>query len=150
MEVDLKHTLQEAVKSAMRAQDKGRLTTLRLIQAALKQWEVDKRSELTNEQILTILDKMISQRRESIKLFEQGGREDLIEKERTEMGVIQEFLPSPLSREEVEQLAKQAIEQVGAQSVQDMSKVMVLLKPKIQGRADMSEVGSLIKNLLSQ
>lgn len=150
MENDLKNTLQEAVKNAMRAQARERLSTLRLIQAALKQWEVDTRGVLTNEHILAILDKMISQRRESIKLFEQGGRQDLIEKEQAQVKVIQEFLPSPLSHAEIQQLAKQAIEQTGAQSMQDMSKIMALLKPKVQGRADMGEVGSLIKNLLSK
>lgn len=150
METNLKTSLQEAVKEAMRAQDKPRLNTLRLVQAALKQWEVDKRSELNNEQILSILDKMVSQRRESIKLFEQGGRQDLITKEQAEIAIIQEFLPAPLTEVEVLQLVKQAIEQVGAQSMQDMSKVMALLKPNLQGRADMGVVGGLIKNLLSQ
>lgn len=149
-EGDLKLTIQEAMKSAMRAQDKVRLGTIRLILAAVKQWEVDERKDLSNEQLLVILDKMIRQRRDSVQQFEGAGRSDLAQKETAEIQVIQEFLPTPLTAEEIQGLVKLAVQEVGAQSVRDMAKVMAVIKSKVQGRADMSEVGNLIKNLLAQ
>lgn len=147
---DLKLTIQEAMKAAMRSQAKERLGTIRLILAAVKQWEVDERKELSNEQLLVILDKMIRQRKESVKQYEAANRKDLADKENTEIEVIQEFLPTPLTSDEIQGLIKLAVQEVGAQSVKDMAKVMGIIKPKVQGRADMGEVGNLIKNLLSQ
>lgn len=149
-ESDLKNNILETMKNAMRLQEKERLGTIRMIQAAIKQWEVDERIVLTNEQILSVLDKMIRQRREAIKQFEAANRTDLVEKESREIEIIQEFLPTPLTSDELQTLVKQAIDEVGAQSVRDMSKVMAVIKPKIQGRADMGTVGSLIKHLLPQ
>ncbi len=149
-EGDLKFTIQEAMKAAMRSQAKERLGTIRLILAAIKQWEVDERKDLSNEQLLVILDKMIRQRRESIKQYDGAGRNDLAQKESNEIEVIQEFLPTPLTAEEIQGLIKLAVQEVGAQSVKDMAKVMGLIKPKVQGRADMGEVGNIIKSLLSQ
>lgn len=145
----LKHRLQEAIKTAMRAQAKERLGTLRLIHAGIKQREVDERIELNDDQVLTLLDKMIRQRNESIKQFEVANRSDLIDKENFEIGIIQEFLPTPLTQDEVQQLVKTAISELSAQSIRDMGKVMAHLKPKLQGRADMAEVSALIKTLLS-
>lgn len=149
-EGDLKLTIQEAMKAAMRSQSKERLGTIRLILAAIKQWEVDERKDLSNEQLLVILDKMIRQRKESIKQYEMAARNDLVVKENDEILVIQEFLPTPLTAEEIQSLIKLAVQEVGAQSVKDMAKVMANIKPRVQGRADMGEVGNLIKNLLSQ
>lgn len=148
-EEGLKHRIQEAMKSAMRAQEKERLGTIRLMQAAIKQKEVDERIELNDEQVLNLLDKMIRQRKESIKQFEAANRQDLVEKESFEIRIIQEFLPTPLSQDEIRQMVEQAVKETSAQSVKDMGKVMAQLKPKVQGRADISEVGNLIKTLLS-
>jgi len=147
--MDLKHTIQEAMKAAMRSGQKERLGVIRLIQAGIKQQEVDERIVLNNEQILALLDKMIRQRREAIKQFEAGKREDLVQKENFEIGVIQEFLPAALSDEEIKVLVNQAIQEEGATSIRDMGKVMAVLKPKLQGRADIGAVGNLIKNLLA-
>lgn len=146
----LKLAIQEAMKSAMRSQDKERLGTIRLILAAVKQWEVDERKILSDEQLLIILDKMIRQRRDSIKQYEAANRNDLAQKEATEIQVIQAFLPTPLTAEEIQALVKQAVQETGAASIKDMAKVMAVIKAKVQGRADMGEVGNLIKNLLSQ
>lgn len=146
---DLKGRIQEAMKEAMRAQAKERLGTIRLIQAAIKQWEVDERISLSDEQILSLLDKMIRQRKEAIKQFDLGGRQDLVEKESNEINLIQEFMPTPLSDKEVEQFIEQAIKETQAASIRDMGKVMAILKPKLQGRADLAQVGSLIKSRLS-
>ncbi len=144
----LKGRILESMKEAMRAQAKERLGTIRLIQAAIKQREVDERIELNDEQVLSLLDKMVRQRKEAIKQFEAGNRNDLVQKEESEIVVIQEFLPSPLSKEEIQSLIKSAIQEVGASSIKDMGKVMNILKPKLQGRADMAEVGNIIKESL--
>ncbi len=135
--------------AAMRAQDKLKLPVIRLIQAAIKQQEVDQRITLDDTQILGTLAKMIQQRRDSIKQFEAAARHDLAEKEQFEIGIIQEYLPTPLSSDEIQMLVRAAIEEVGAASIRDMSKVMNVLKPKLQGRADMAEVGGLIKDQLA-
>lgn len=147
-EQTLKGRIQESMKEAMRAQAKERLGVIRLIQAAIKQREVDERIMLDDEQVLSLLDKMIRQRKESIKQFEAGHRDDLVQKENLEITVIQEFMPSPLSKEETEAHIKAAIQETGAASVRDMGKVMAILKPKLQGRVDMAEVGNMIKDLL--
>ncbi|HQY22173.1 MAG TPA: GatB/YqeY domain-containing protein [Gammaproteobacteria bacterium] len=148
-EESLKNKIQASMIATMRAQDKPKLAVIRLIQAAIKQQEVDERITLDDEQILSTLDKMIRQRRDSIKQFEAASRHDLAEKEIFEIGIIQEYLPTPLSHEEIQTFIQQAIQEVGAASIRDMAKVMNLLKPKLQGRADIGEVGSLIKNQLA-
>ncbi len=148
-ESGLKIRISDAMKDAMRAQAKERLGTIRLIQAAIKQWEVDERISLTDEQVLGLLDKMIRQRKEAIKQFEAAKRDDLVQKETAEIFVIQEFLPTPLSDTEINQLIEEAIQQVKAQTIRDMGKVMAILKPKLQGRADLGVVGELIKKRLS-
>lgn len=145
----LKETLQDAVKTAMKSQDKARLGVLRMIMAAVKQKEVDERITLDDQQLLVILDKMVKDRRESIKQFEAGQRPDLVEKENYDITVLQDFLPAALSADEVKQLISQAIAEAGAKSMQDMGKVMNILKPQLQGRADMSAVSVTIKQLLS-
>jgi hypothetical protein len=137
--------IQEDMKSAMRASDKRRLGVIRLILAAIKQREVDERIVLDDTQVTVVLDKMLKQRRESISQYEQAGRTDLVEQEQFEMGVIQAYLPQPLSPAEIDALIGQAITETGASGIKDMGKVMALLKPQLQGRADMSAVSAQIK-----
>lgn len=149
--MDLKATLTEAMKTAMRNKDKARLEAIRLMQAAIKQMEVDqgKRDEgLSDAEVLAILDKMVKQRRDSIEQFTQGGRPDLAEKEMSEIAFIQEFLPQPLTADEIQQLVDQAFAEVGDKSMAAMGKVMAILKPQIQGRADASKVSALVKAAL--
>lgn len=137
------------VKSAMKARDKQRLGALRLIQSEFKRIEVDERIEIDDARALIILDKMLKQRRDSLSQYEAANREDLAEVERYELAVISEFMPAPLSDDEIAQLISDAISQAGASSMQDMGKVMGLLKPKLQGRADMGQVSQKIKASLS-
>lgn len=146
---DLKAAINESVKAAMRAGEKTRLGTLRLITAAIKQKEVDDRRELTDADVLAILDKMVKQRRESEAQYVQANREDLAVVERAEMAIIAEFLPQPLSDEEIDTLVQKAIATTGAESIKDMGKVMGILKPQMQGRADMSQVSERVKAQLN-
>jgi uncharacterized protein YqeY len=146
----LKAQLQEDVKAAMRAKDKGRLGVLRMIMATLKQVEVDTREPLDDAQIIVLLDKMLKQRRESWRQYKAAGREDLAEKERFEQEVIQNYMPMLLSEDEIEQLIDEIISQFQAVSVKDMGKVMGVLKPRIQGRADMTVVSAKIKARLAR
>ena len=137
------------VKVAMRARDKPRLGALRLIMADFKRIEVDERIELDDERVLVILDKMTKQRKDSLKQFTDAGREDLANQEALEIAVIAEFLPDQLSDDEVSGLVKAAIAETGAASMQDMGKVMAIVKPQVQGKADMSAVSGLVKAQLS-
>jgi hypothetical protein len=137
------------VKVAMRARDKPRLGALRLIMADFKRIEVDERIELDDERVLVILDKMTKQRKDSLKQFEDAGREDLANQEALEIAVIAEFLPDQLSDNEVSGLVKAAIAETGAASMQDMGKVMAIVKPQVQGKADMGAVSGLVKAQLS-
>ena len=141
----LKQRIQDDVKTAMKAKDKARLATLRLITAAIKQIEVDKRIELNDEQVLLVLDKMCKQRRESISQFEKAGRDDLIAVEVRELDIIQAYLPEQLGDDEIAALIETAMADTGAASIKDMGKVMGQLKPKLQGRADMGAVSAMIK-----
>jgi len=145
----LKARLTEAMKAAMRAQEKARLGAIRLIQAEIKRVEVDERIELDDARVLAILDKMIKQRRDSIQQFESAGRTDLVEIEACELAVIQEFLPQALGEAELELLIDGAIRESGAVAMKDMGKVMAILKPQVQGRADMGLVSQRIKARLS-
>ncbi len=145
----IKGKIQEDMKNAMRAQEKERLATIRLILAALKQREVDERIDLTDEHVLAILDKMLKQRRESIAQYEAGNRMDLVEKEAAEITVIQGYLPAQLTSSEIDALIEKAIQESGANSVKDMGKVMGIVKPKVQGRADVAVVSSKIKERLA-
>lgn len=145
----IKERLNNDVKDAMRAKDKDLLTTLRLITAAVKQIEVDERIEVDEERMLVILDKMSKQRKESIAQFEKANRDDLVAQEQFELTVINKYLPEPLSSAEIEKLVQDAVAATGAEKMADMGKVMALLKPSLQGRADMSQVSALIKARLS-
>lgn len=142
---EIKQRLNDDVKTAMRNRDKERLGTLRMILAAIKQKEVDERIELDDTRILGVMDKMTKQHRESIAQFEQAGRRDLVEKENKELAIVQSYLPAQLSDEEIQALLKQAIQETGAASMQDMGKVMAVLKPKLQGRADIGKISGLVK-----
>ncbi len=145
----LKTRLQDDMKTAMRAQDKARLAVIRLMLAAVKQIEIDKRIELSDDEILVVLDKMLKQRRESIVQYEKGNRQDLADQEKFEIELIQTYMPKPLTESEINQLVSEAVAESGAQVQQDMGKVMAILKPKMQGRADMSLVSVKIKQQLS-
>lgn len=145
----LKEQIMADMKSAMRNKDKDRLGTIRLIQAAIKQREVDERTELNDEQVLAVLDKMVKQRRDSITQYNDAGREELAAKEEAELAILQHYLPEALSEAELDGLIEEAISNTGAESMKDMGKVMGQLKPKVQGRADMGEVSARIKARLS-
>lgn len=144
----IKDAILEDMKTAMRNHEKERLGTIRLIQAAIKQREVDERITLTDDQVLAVLDKMLKQRRESITQYEAGNRKDLADKENEEIIIIQKYLPSPLSSAEIDALIIAAIQESGANSVRDMGKVMGIIKPKVQGRADVAAVSAKVKALL--
>ena len=137
------------MKSAMKARDKDRLKTIRLAMSEIKRIEVDTREEQTNSQIVTILDKMVKQRRESIRQFELGGRQELVIQEELEIEVLTEFLPQALSEEEIDSLIRSVIADSKAESVKDMGKVMGVIKPQVIGRADMSVISKKIKSLLA-
>jgi uncharacterized protein YqeY len=137
------------MKTAMRAKDSARLSTVRLLLAAMKQKEVDERVELTDADVLAILEKMIKQRRESIAQFEKASRQDLADKEKAEIQVLSAYLPQKMSDAEVQQAVAGAISESGASGIKDMGKVMALLKPRLAGRADMGAVSGLVKSKLS-
>ena len=138
--MSLKARISDDMKAAMRAQEKQRLGAIRLIQSAFKQKEVDERIAITDDIALQILDKMVKQRRESIKQFEAAKRDDLVAVEEFELTVLQEFMPAALGADEVQQLIAAAIQESGAKAAKDMGLVMAILKPQLQGRADMGEV----------
>lgn len=146
---ELKQKITDAMKEAMRAKEKARLGTIRLILAELKRIEVDERIELDDARVLAVLDKMNKQRRDSITQFDAAGRDDLAAIEREEMEVIATFLPAALSEDDINALIRDAIATTGATGMQDMGKVMGLVKPKVQGRADMGAVSKKIKAQLS-
>ena len=137
------------MKTAMRAGEKDRLATIRLMLAAVKQIEVDERIALDDARMLTVLEKMVKQRKESIVQFESGGRADLVAKETAELAVIQAYLPAQLSEGELDALIAEAIASTGATTIKDMGKVMGVVKSKAAGRADMGAVGARIKQKLS-
>ena len=141
--------IKDDMKSCMKAGNKARLGVIRLILAAIKQVEVDERIQLDNDRVILVLDKMLKQRRESIRQFADAGRHDLVAIEEAEVLVIQDFLPQALSEEEVDAMVSDAVIESGAESVKDMGKVMGLLKAKMQGRADMSVVSAKIKAALA-
>jgi uncharacterized protein len=141
----LKARITEDMKSAMRAGDKARLGTIRMVLAAIKQVEVDTREALDEGQVLVVLDKMVKQRRESIAQFRAAGRDDLAAGEERELEVIQSYMPEPLSEAEITAMIDAAIAETGAASIRDMGRVMGELKPRLQGRADMAVVSSQVK-----
>lgn len=140
--------IKEAVKAAMRAKEKERLNALRLITSEFKRVEVDERIEIDDARALAILDKMLKQRRDSLAQYEAAGRDDLAAVEQFEMSVIGEYMPEPLSDDELAKLVADAIAQSGAASMQDMGKVMGILKPQVQGRADMAQISQQVKSQL--
>ncbi|KJR31875.1 glutamyl-tRNA amidotransferase [Vibrio navarrensis] len=142
-------TLKEEQKLAMKAKDKQRLGTIRLALSAIKQREVDDQITLSDDDILAVLTKMVKQRRDSVSQFEAAGRQDLADAEKAEITVLEEFMPQPLSEDEVTALVEAAVIESGAAGMQDMSKVMAVLKPQIQGRADMGKVSGLVRAKLA-
>ena len=146
--MSLRETVLSDIKSVMKSGDKPRLAALRLLSAAIKQWEIDGRIELNDQQVLTVLDKMVKQRRESIRHYSEAGRHELVEQEEYEISVLQVYLPEPLSDAEIGTMLDKAIADSGAQSLADMGKVMGLMKPQVQGRADMGALSQLVKSRL--
>jgi len=147
--VTLKERISEDMKSAMRASEKERLSTIRLIQAAIKQREVDERITLDDAQVVSIIEKMVKQRKESIVQFEKGDRPDLAAREREEIELLQTYLPEQLSEAELDAIIQDAMASSGASSVKEMGKVMAIVKSKAAGRADMSAVAARIKAVLN-
>jgi len=147
--MSLKERITEDMKSAMRAGEKERLATIRMILAAIKQREVDERIQLDDTQVLAALEKMIKQRKEAITQFESGGRADLVAKASAEILILQAYLPAQLSDAEIDSLIATAIASTGAASIKDMGKVMGVVKAQAQGKADMGKVSARIKSKLS-
>jgi uncharacterized protein YqeY len=145
----LKERIQEDMKAAMRASERERLGTIRLVLAALKQREVDERITLDDAQVLAVLEKMVKQRRESIAQFQAAGRTDLVAKENAELDLIQHYMPAPLDDAALDALINDALAQTGASSIKDMGKVMAVVKAAAAGRADMAAVGARVKARLS-
>ncbi len=145
----LKSRLQDDMKNAMRAKEKDRLVVIRSVIAAVRQREIDERIELDDTQILSILDKLVKQRRDSAQQFRDAQRTDLSDKEEMEMVILQEYLPTALTEDEIAQLIDDAIKTSGAQSMKEMGQVMAILKPQVQGRGDMSQVSSILKQKLA-
>lgn len=146
----LKNQISDDMKTAMKAGDKDRLKVIRLILSAIKQIEVDKRVELGDSDVLSVLNKMVKQRRDSVTQFTDGGRDDLAAIETAEIAVIEHYLPAQLSADDVAALVDQAIADTGAESLRDMGKVMAAVKQKAEGRADMGAVSGLVKTKLGQ
>jgi hypothetical protein len=145
----LKDRITEEMKQAMRSKESARLSAIRLLLAAIKQREVDERITLDDAQVITVVDKMIKQRRESIAQFEKAGRQDLVDAESFELQVLQAYLPQQLSDAEVEAVVTQGIAEAAAKTVADMGKVMNVIRPKLAGRADMGKVSALVKARLA-
>jgi hypothetical protein len=148
--LSLKQQITEDMKSAMRAKETARLGAIRLLLAAMKQKEVDERVELADADVLAIIDKMLKQRRDSITQYEAAGRQDLSDVEKFEMSVLQTYMPQQMSEAEVAAAIAQAVTASGAASVQDMGKVMAILKPQLAGRADLGKVSGQVKAALSK
>jgi len=141
--------LQEEMKSAMKSGDKERLATIRMLISEIKKVQIDAQKELSDDEIIKILQKYAKQRKDSIEQYRKAGREDLAEKEERELQIVQEFLPQPLSEEEIEKLVEEAIKETGASSMKDMGKVIKLVIEKAQGRAEGSVVSKIVKAKLS-
>jgi uncharacterized protein YqeY len=148
--MSLKDRIQDDMKSAMRARDKERLAVIRLILAAIKQREVDERITLTDTQVISVLERMLKQRRESITQYQAASRDDLAAKEAFEVSVIQTYMPEALNDAEIDSIINSAIAATGAHSIRDMGKVMALIKDQVQGRADMAVISARIKARLSR
>lgn len=145
----LKQSIQENMKSAMRAKDSKRLGVIRMLMAAIKQREIDERIVLDDPQVLAVIDKMIRQRRDSYEQFTAAKRTDLADQEKFEIEVLQAYLPQQLTAAEIQTIINEAIKETGAAAISDMGKVMAIIKPKVQGRADMAQISAKIKGLLT-
>ena len=146
--MSLKEQIQEDMRSAARAKESGRLSTLRLLISALRQQEIDKQAEIDDAGVVAIIGKMIKQREESAALYEKGERTDLAEKERAENAILEKYLPELLADEELDRILSECVESVGAKSPKDMGRVMALVKERVAGRADMSAVSAKVKKIL--
>ena len=144
----LKQEISAQLKVAMRAKEKARVTLIRTMLAECKKVEVDERIELDDARVLAILDKMVKQRKDSVKQFTDGGRQDLADVETAEISVIQEFLPQPLTEDEIIDIIEKAVAETGASSMQEMGSVMAIVKPQVQGRGDMGQASKLVKSIL--
>lgn len=147
--MSLKERIQQDLKQAMRQQEKARVGAIRLLNAAIKQREVDERITLDDAAIIAVVDKMVKQRRDSLQQYEAAGRGDLADQERFEIELLQTYLPAPLSDDELDSLVREAIAETGATGMKDMRRVMGVVKPKAQGRADMGAVSARVKAALS-
>jgi uncharacterized protein len=147
--MSLKEQINEDMKSAMRSKDSARLGAIRLLQSALKQKEVDERVDLNDDDVLVIIDKMLKQRRDSIDAFKKAERNDLVEKEEFEVSVLQEYMPEPLSDNEISNIIDQAIKNLGALTMKDMGAVISAVKPELSGKANMADVSQKIKSKLT-
>jgi len=147
--MSLKETIKEDMKSAMRAKETARLSTIRLLQAAIKQREVDEQIELDDANVIGVIEKMLKQRRDSIAAYESANRNDLAEVEKQEVTVLQAYLPKQLEADEVNAIIDEAIQTSGAESMKDMGKVMAIIKPKVAGRADMGQLSGMVKSRLN-
>lgn len=145
----LKQDLTAAMKDAMRSRDKARLGTLRMALAEINRVEVDERGELDDSRVLGLLEKMIKQRRESARQYEDGGRPELAEQEKREITVLESFMPAALSADEIQEIVREAIRETGAGSMQEMGRVMAAVRPRVAGRADMAEISRLVKQELA-
>ncbi len=148
-ELSLKEQLSNAVKNAMRSREKTRLGTLRLVQAAVKQIEIDERREVNDEDVLKVLDKMLKQRRDSASQYDNAGRKELGDQERAEMVIIEEFMPAALTEEDLDGLIRAAVSSTDAQGMQDMGRVMNELRPQVLGRVDMGHLGKKVRAALA-
>lgn len=147
--MSIRQTISGDMKTFMRAKDTARLGAIRLLQASIKQKEVDERIELNDDQILAVIQKMLKQRKDSIEAYQQANRQDLIDQEQLEIEVLTKYMPEPLSDEEINQFIEEAIATTGAVDMKDMGKVVGVLKSKVAGRADMGEVSKLVRQKLS-
>lgn len=146
--MSLKAQISEDMKSAMRAKDSARLGTIRLLQAAIKQREVDERIELDDSNVIAVIEKMLKQRRDSIAAYESANRNDLADVEKFEVSVLHTYLPQQLTEDEVKDILEKVVVDTGAAGIKDMSKVMAAIKPLVAGRADMGKISGLIKTRL--
>ncbi len=147
--MSIRQTISDDMKTFMRAKDSARLGAIRLLQAAIKQKEVDERIELNDDQIFSVIQKMLKQRKDSIEAYQKASRQDLINQEQLEIEVLSKYMPEPLSEEEINQYIEEAIATTGASDMKDMGKVVGILKSKVAGRADMAEVSKLVRQKLS-
>ena len=147
--MSIRQTISDDMKTFMRAKDTARLGAIRLLQASIKQKEVDERIELNDDQILAVIQKMLKQRKDSIEAYQQANRQDLIDQEQLEIEVLTKYMPEPLSDEEINQYIEEAVASTGASNMKDMGKVVGVLKSKVAGRADMAEVSKLVRQKLS-